>query len=452
MKQLVCEMCGSKDLIKTEGLFVCQQCGCKYTVEEARKMMIEGTVDVSGSSVKIDKSEEAEKLLALGRRAYRESNYERASSYFDDALKVDPDSWEANFYRSYCSTMTCKLINLVSQFQATVNAAASSLNIIYSKENVEVEGIIDIINRIKELSTLAFFNKYSFYNQHPEKVEYLGSGNSITHNENGYRDMMLGCTLMAGAVSKLYIAIPMNPKANSHVADAAFSAAQKLESDLRSSPEAPYNQFGYRHIYQTYMNVRNDLISFAKDAQDSIIKSKKGIEARENIKRRAEEQKYELEKAERVKKYWDAHIEEKNELQKKLDELNTQLEQINEKIDPIEARKKEIIQYRDESIPAENKKEALLKEKKDLMVQYQSLGILKVKEKKTINERIGKIWDELKTLDAAIDQEKEERRVKAKKEIKEIENQLKPYTDQRGEIMGQIEKYRHELEKDRKDE
>ena len=93
MKQLVCEMCGSKDLIKTEGLFVCQQCGCKYTVEEARKMMIEGTVDVSGSSVKIDKSEEAEKLLALGRRAYRESNYERASSYFDDDMKVDTNSW-----------------------------------------------------------------------------------------------------------------------------------------------------------------------------------------------------------------------------------------------------------------------------------------------------------------------------------------------------------------------
>lgn len=37
MKQLVCEMCGSKDLVKDGGVFVCQSCGCKYSVEEAKK-------------------------------------------------------------------------------------------------------------------------------------------------------------------------------------------------------------------------------------------------------------------------------------------------------------------------------------------------------------------------------------------------------------------------------
>lgn len=41
MKQLTCEMCGSTDLIKQDGVFVCQSCGCKYSVEEAKKMMIE---------------------------------------------------------------------------------------------------------------------------------------------------------------------------------------------------------------------------------------------------------------------------------------------------------------------------------------------------------------------------------------------------------------------------
>ena len=37
MKQLTCEMCGSVDLIKQDGYFVCQSCGCKYSVEEAKK-------------------------------------------------------------------------------------------------------------------------------------------------------------------------------------------------------------------------------------------------------------------------------------------------------------------------------------------------------------------------------------------------------------------------------
>ena len=34
MQAMVCEMCHSNDLIKQDGLYVCQHCGTKYTVEE----------------------------------------------------------------------------------------------------------------------------------------------------------------------------------------------------------------------------------------------------------------------------------------------------------------------------------------------------------------------------------------------------------------------------------
>lgn len=37
MKQLTCEMCGSTDLIKQDGVFICQSCGTKYSIEEAKK-------------------------------------------------------------------------------------------------------------------------------------------------------------------------------------------------------------------------------------------------------------------------------------------------------------------------------------------------------------------------------------------------------------------------------
>ena len=67
MKQLTCEMCGSTDLIKQDGVFVCQSCGCKYSVEEAKKMMVEGTVDVSGSTVKVDVSDKVKNLYIMAR-------------------------------------------------------------------------------------------------------------------------------------------------------------------------------------------------------------------------------------------------------------------------------------------------------------------------------------------------------------------------------------------------
>ena len=63
MKRLQCEMCGSTDLVKENGFFVCQSCMCKYTVEEAKKMMIDGTVNVQGT-VKIDTSSDVENYFS----------------------------------------------------------------------------------------------------------------------------------------------------------------------------------------------------------------------------------------------------------------------------------------------------------------------------------------------------------------------------------------------------
>ena len=39
MAQLTCELCGSTQFVKDGGVFVCQGCGTKYTVEEARAML-----------------------------------------------------------------------------------------------------------------------------------------------------------------------------------------------------------------------------------------------------------------------------------------------------------------------------------------------------------------------------------------------------------------------------
>ena len=46
MKAIVCKMCGSHDLIKQDGVYVCQHCGTKYTAEETAKL----TVDFSNVS------------------------------------------------------------------------------------------------------------------------------------------------------------------------------------------------------------------------------------------------------------------------------------------------------------------------------------------------------------------------------------------------------------------
>ena len=99
MKALKCEMCGSTNLIKEGGVFVCQSCGTKYSVEEAKKMMVEGTVDVKGT-VKVDTSDELKNLYEVARRAKDSDNSENATKYYDMILVKDPSSWETNCLES----------------------------------------------------------------------------------------------------------------------------------------------------------------------------------------------------------------------------------------------------------------------------------------------------------------------------------------------------------------
>lgn len=88
MKALQCEMCGSQDLVKNDGVFVCQSCGTKYSAEEAKKMMVEGTV-------KLDKSQDTLNLIQLAKDAIDSANGEEAYSYANRALETNPSNADA---------------------------------------------------------------------------------------------------------------------------------------------------------------------------------------------------------------------------------------------------------------------------------------------------------------------------------------------------------------------
>ncbi len=129
MKQLTCEMCGSTNLVKQDGVFVCQSCGTKYSIEEARKMMVEGTVDVKGT-VKVDTSDELANLYQIARRARDDNNAENASKYYDMILIKDPTSWEASFYLVYFRAMQCKIGEIRSAAVSVSNCEDSVLSLI----------------------------------------------------------------------------------------------------------------------------------------------------------------------------------------------------------------------------------------------------------------------------------------------------------------------------------
>lgn len=94
MKRLICEMCGGTDLMKQDGVFVCQACGCKYSVEEARKMMVEGTVEVQGV-VQISNTAQISNLMNMAKSAFDSKNYAKAEEFCNQIIAMDDKNYEA---------------------------------------------------------------------------------------------------------------------------------------------------------------------------------------------------------------------------------------------------------------------------------------------------------------------------------------------------------------------
>lgn len=166
MKALVCEMCNSHDLVKKDGMYVCQNCGTKYSVEEAKKMMIDGPVDVSGSTVKVDQSGELKNLYELARRAKNDNNSENAQKYYEQILIKDPSSWEANFYTVYFQSMNCTIGQIQSAATKLSNCEDTVLNLIkdsISEPQEQEKAVDEIAARLITISRMLFNAAISHY-------------------------------------------------------------------------------------------------------------------------------------------------------------------------------------------------------------------------------------------------------------------------------------------------
>ncbi len=155
MKRLTCEMCGSTELVKQEGVFLCQACGTKYSVEEAKRMMVEGTVDIQGT-VKVDTSGELENLYQLARRAKEMDNNENAAKYYDMILIKEPESWEANFFAVYFVAKQCKIAEISSTATKVKNSLDSTFRLI---KKMYLTEMTELMLLKKSVQTLLTFQK-----------------------------------------------------------------------------------------------------------------------------------------------------------------------------------------------------------------------------------------------------------------------------------------------------
>lgn len=212
MKQLTCEMCGSTNLLKQDGVFVCQDCGTKYSVEEAKKMMVEGTVEVTGT-VKVDSSSKLKNLYEIARRSRDDNNTEKAAQYYDMILQEDPMSWEASFYTTYYSAMQTNIAGIRSAAIKVSNCIDTVLKLI--KDNVpeekeQLSAVLEVNIRVMSIASMLYNAAESHYNDTDldirskytqEYVDRLGAARDLMYNMGNQIENIWGGNEAFGAIA-----------------------------------------------------------------------------------------------------------------------------------------------------------------------------------------------------------------------------------------------------------
>lgn len=149
MKAIKCELCGSNEFIKDGGEYQCMYCHTRYSVEEAKKMMIEGTVDVQGT-VKVDNSSFVKKYLENARRAYSKEDWEEVEKYYNMVEQNSPHNIEAIFFSAYGRVMLSLYDDQYFKREQKFKVLKNSISVIDENYEVTDEPKDDVIIKISD--------------------------------------------------------------------------------------------------------------------------------------------------------------------------------------------------------------------------------------------------------------------------------------------------------------
>ena len=165
MQAIKCELCGSSDLVKTNGIYLCQHCGTKYTAEEAKKLFV---------TVKLDKTDVRENSRTLARRAIQTRDIFEARRYYDALLAEEPNNWEAYFFSALCKMMlNTDLENEVDNIYMLNRTVLSTIHLIVVTDRSLQENALTVI--LENLNTFLYdrtkyIQNYYYTNRNAERL------------------------------------------------------------------------------------------------------------------------------------------------------------------------------------------------------------------------------------------------------------------------------------------
>lgn len=442
MKQLICEMCGSKDLLKQDGVFVCQSCGCKYSVEEARKMMIEGTVDVSGSTVKVDNSGLIDNYLQMAENALNSNNNAEAESYCNKIIEIEPTNYKAWLMKGQAagwqSTLqNSRLAESISAFvKAFENAPPEEQEKVLEKER---EQIIDLAKAMITLRANRFVKwpdeeeSNGFLTDIRTILLSLGTFIGQTHAPFSLSDLMkpivdiiqVSIANALPVIFKDYNGDPNDP--NNRTSDYAFRKfiervdifIQLIKATISLCPEdtqanvllyemsiglneKAIDACSWDYKYTDYGKSWYKNLRLTDEAK--ALRRKQNEEFRAEIAKikATEERKKKEEQKRKNEEYWKNHAAEKRSYEEEKVTNSRTIRQHEESVRQCDAKIKAIKEDLKQQVAGEAELGALKKQQSDIELQIKDLGVFAGKQKKQLREQSDRLQPRIDELEMQV--------------------------------------------------
>ncbi len=496
MKKIVCDLCECTEFTKEGGFFICQGCGTKYSLEEAKSMMkeVEGSAPVSSgapaTSVPIGNPNQTQidNLLLLATNAYSASNNEETEKYCNRAIEYDAMCYKAWMLKGkaigWSSTITNpRIAEAAHSFKQAVDFAPDE-----EKESLTDEAV----EELKRIGLACVSLRKKRFSQYPDNEELNGFMSDIEaligglvvllskEEEVAKSDVLSGLLGSLGDIAPIKIApikfISIKSKAKaagvpkeyfSQIAVMMGNAAiegyktttNKFNNDNRPMPndfkktlgevdncillleiandasdddddddisrresmitmtEFTINMTAYADYSSSYRNWM--LTVSSKEARrENISNYKKEIqEIKDKAKAKEEEErkKAEEEKQARITAYWEAHADEKANLEAKKKGHEAERDKLSAEIADLDAQIKAATPT--DNVPSEDEKKSIQDQISELNNKRSKLGLLAGKEKKQIGEEIASLEGRMSALDSKIEEEKKARQTEADAKI-----------------------------------
>ena len=335
MKKMVCELCGGTDFIKKDGLFECQTCGMKYSLEEAKKLFQEvNDLDDKESTVQEETSflseQEYQNLVKNADATYMAGDYETAYHLYTNTLNIKPEDTHCIMRRALSALMQTTPFN---------------------------DRTVEFIREVKR----AFGLKYAV--EKGNRFFFRFCAMSFYETEASFRCI---AQRFSGLNMQIYSAKMANlARICLHVIQESIN----ITPDFSNSDEDFWNG-----IHDLFTLAKQIVMSYSKKPNYDYEEYEKGIK---NLEKTAKEQ-IAMRRERNLTAYWSRHEKEKLEIERHKQEIRNEIVILEESKSSI-AEQKEIDDITEELHTIEGK--------------LKQLKTFDMKGKKLLKDQQGILWD-----------------------------------------------------------